>query len=111
MNIDFVPSPLASSPESVNGFFFEMKPLLSQTNYLFEAAAIGKVDDIRSYGYRSYLSTTKNKADIMDHNGESALHHAAKINRDGVIDFMINAGAIVDMFSKEGFSPLHIAAK
>ena len=106
MNIDFVSSPLASSPESVNGFFFEMKPLLSQTNYLFEAAAIGKVDDIRSY-----LSTTKSKADIMDHNGESALHHAAKMNRDGVIDFMINAGAIVDMFSKEGFSPLHIAAK
>lgn len=109
MNIDFVPSPLASSPESVNGFFFEMKPLLSQTNYLFEAAANGQVDDIRSY-----LSTTKNKADIfciLDQNGESALHHAAKMNRVEVIDLIINAGATVDVFSKEGFSPLHIAAK
>lgn len=106
MNIDFVPSPLASSPESVNGFCFQMKPLLSQPNYLFEAAANGQVDDIRSY-----LSTTKNKADILDQNGESALHHAAKMNRIGVIDFMVKAGANVDMFSNEGFSPLHIAAK
>lgn len=106
MNIDFVPSPLASSPESVNGFCFEMKLLLSQPNYLFEAAANGQVDDIRSY-----LSTTKNKADILDQNGESALHHAAKMNRIGVIDFMIKAGATVGMFSKEGFSPLHVAAK
>ena len=106
MNIDFVPSPLASSPESVNGSYFEMKPLLSQTSYLFEAAANGRVDDIRSY-----LSTTKNKADILDQNGESALHYAAKMNRDGVIDYMIKAGATVDIFSKGGFSPLHIAAK
>ena len=35
----------------------------------------------------------------------------SEMSRVGVIDFMINAGVTVDMFSKEGFSPLHIAAK
>ena len=109
MNIDFAPSPLRSPTDhnhSTNGIFFELEPLLSKTNNLFEAAANGQVDDIESY-----LSTAKNKADILDQNGDSALHHAARMNRVRVIDFMLNAGASVDVYSVGGFTPLHVAAR
>ena len=86
--------------------FFDLEPLLPKTNNLFEAAANGQVDDIQSY-----LLTTKNKADILDQNGDSALHHAARMNRVQVIDFMLTAGASVDIYSKDGFTPLHLAAR
>ena len=109
MNIDFAPSPLTSSSGDAylaNGFYFEWKSLLCQTNNVFEAAANGQVEEIQSY-----LSTTNNKADIVDQNGDSALHHAARMNRVEVIDFMLTAGAFIDMFNKEGFTPLHVAAR
>jgi len=110
MNIHSIPSPLTTSPADdfnfTNGMFFDLEPLLPKTNNLFEAAANGQVDDIQSY-----LLTTKNKADILDQNGDSALHHAARMNRVQVIDFMLTAGASVDIYSKDGFTPLHLAAR
>lgn len=110
MNIDFAPSPLLSSPgdheSPPNGSCIKWEAFPSKTNNLFEAAASGQVDDIQTY-----LSSTKNKADILDQNGASALHHAAKMNRVQVIEFMIKAGASVDVYSKDGFTPLHVAAR
>lgn len=110
MNIDFAPSPLLSSPgdheSSPNGSCFEWESLPRETNNLFEAAANGQVANIQTY-----LSSTKNKADILDQNGLSALHHAAKMNRVQVIEFMLKAGASVDVYSKDGLTPLHVAAR
>lgn len=110
MNIDFVPSPLLSPPgdheSSPNGSYFEWVVSSRQINNLFEAAANGQVADIQAY-----LSSTKNMADILDQNGLSALHHAAKMNRVQVIDFMLKAGASVEVYSKEGLTPLHVAAR
>ena len=110
MNIVFAPSPLLSSPgdheSSPNGSYFEWEALPRETNNLFEAAANGQVADIQTY-----LSSTKNKADILDQNGLSALHHAAKMNRVQVIEFMLKAGASVDVYSKDGLTPLHVAAR
>ena len=110
MNIDFVPSPLQTSPvngfHSTDGFVFELEPLLRKPNNLFEAAANGQVDDIQSF-----LSTKENNADILDQNGDSALHHAARMNRVQVIEFMLTAGATVDLYNRDGFTPLHVAAR
>ena len=105
----FHPS-LTTSPADdfnfTNGIFFELEPLIHKRNNLFEAAANGQVDDIQAY-----LSTTANKTDILDQNGDSALHHAARMNRVQVIDFMLTAGASVDLYNKDGFTPLHLAAR
>ena len=111
MNIDFAPSPLLSSPgdheSSPNGSCFEWEVgLPRETNNLFEAAANGQVADIQTY-----LSSKKNKADILDQNGLSALHYAAKMNRVQIIEFMLKAGASVDVYSKDGLTPLHVAAR
>ena len=110
MNIDFAPSPLLSSPgdheSSPNGNCFEWEALPGETSNLFEAAANGQVADIQTQ-----LSSTKNKADILDQNGLSALHHAAKMNRVQIIRFMLKAGASVDVYSKDGLTPLHVAAR
>lgn len=110
MNIDFAPSPSLSSPgddeNSPNGICFERPAFSCKTNDLFEAAANGQVEDIQTY-----LSTTKNKADILDQHGASALHHAARMNRVQVIDFMLKAGASVDVYSRGGLTPLHVAAR
>ena len=110
MNIDFVPSPLQTSPvngfHSTDGFVFELEPLLRKANNLFEAAANGQVDDIQSF-----LSTKENKADILDQNGDGALHHAARMNQVQVIEFMLTAGATVDLYNRDGFTPLHVAAR
>ncbi|KAJ7385774.1 hypothetical protein OS493_013808 [Desmophyllum pertusum] len=110
MNIDFAPSPSLSSPgddeNSPNGICFEWPAFSCKTNDLFEAAANGQVEDIQTY-----LSTTKNKADILDQHGASALHHAARMNRVQVIDFMLKAGASVDVYSRGGLTPLHVAAR
>ena len=110
MNISFVPSPLQTSPmndfRSTDGIFFELEPLLRKANDLFEAAAKGQVDDIQSF-----LSTKENNADILDQNGDSALHHAARMNQVQVIEFMLTAGATVDLYNRDGFTPLHVAAR
>ena len=110
MNIDFAPSPLLSSPGDHESFpnesCFEWIAFPRETNNLFEAAAHGKVADIQTY-----LSSTKNKEDILDQNGASALHHAAKMNRVLVIELMIKAGVSVDVCCKDGFTPLHVAAR
>lgn len=102
MNIDFAPSPLLSSPgdheSSPNGSCFEWEVgLPRETNNLFDI--------------QTYLSSTKNKADILDQNGLSALHYAAKMNRVQIIEFMLKAGASVDVYSKDGLTPLHVAAR
>ena len=47
----------------------------------------------------------------MDQFGASALHHAAKMNRVQVINFMIKAGSSVDVYNKDGLTPLHVAAR
>ena len=91
---------------STDGIFFELEPLLRKAKNLFEAAANGQVDDIQSF-----LSTKENNADILDQNGESALHHAARMNRVQVIEFMLTAGATVDLYNRDGFTPLHVAAR
>ena len=80
--------------------------LSRETNDLFEAVANGQVADIQTY-----LSSKKNKADILDQNGLSALHYAAKMNRVQIIEFMLKAGASVDVYSKDGLTPLHVAAR
>lgn len=112
MNIDFAPSPLMSpavdDESSPSGIFFDLEPLPQKTNNLFEAAANGKVADLQTY-----LSTTAiaNEMDVLDQHGASALHHAARMNRAQVIDFMLKAGASVDLYNKDGLTPLHVAAR
>ena len=110
MNVSFVPSPLQTSPvngfRSTDGICFELKPLQRKANNLFEAAANGQVDEIQSF-----LSTKENKADILDQNGDSALHHAARMNRVQIIEFVVTAGATVDLCNRDGFTPLHVAAR
>lgn len=108
MNIDFAPSPLAIDDESSpNGIFFKMEPIVEKSNSVFDAAANGKMADIQTY----LSTTTEDNLDILDQNGASALHHAARMNRVQVIDFMLKAGASVDVYSKDGLTPLHVAAR
>ena len=112
MNIDFAPSPLLSSPGDDKGSSngetcFKWEAFPRKTSSLFEAAASGQVADIQTY----FLSTTEDKLDILDEHGASALHHAAKMNRVQVIDFMLKAGANVDVYGKDGLTPLHFAAR
>ena len=110
MNIDFVPSPSLSSlgdhERPPNESRFEWEAFPCETNYLFQAAANGQLVDIQTD-----LSSTKNMADILDQFGASALHHAAKMNRVQVINFMIKAGSSVDVYNKDGLTPLHVAAR
>jgi len=110
MNISFAPSPSLSSPgdheRHPNESRFQWEAFPCETNYLFQAAENGQLVDIQTD-----LSSTKNMADILDQNGASALHHAAKMNRVQVINFMIKAGASVDVYSKDGLTPLHVAAR
>ena len=77
-----------------------------KTNNLFEAAANGQVKDIQTY-----LSTENNKADTLDQNGYSDLHHAARMNRVLFIELKKTTGATIDIYSKDGFTPLHLAAR
>lgn len=112
MNIGFAPSPLAISPagddeSSPTGIIFEMEPTPDNTSDLFGAAVNGEMADIQTY----LSKTTKGKADVSDQNVASALHHAARMNRIQVIDFMIKAGACVDIYNKDGFTALHVAAR
>ena len=112
MNIDFAPSPLAISPArddetSQNGIFFEMEPFLDKTNNLFVVAANGQMADIQTLS----TATEEKMLDVLDQNGANALHHAAKMNRVEVIERVLKAGANVDVFSKEGLTPLHKAAR
>ena len=111
MHFDYAPFPLLSYPshyeaDSPTEPRFEREAFPCKVNDLCEAIAKGQVDKLKSY-----ISSTENKADILDQNGESALHHAARINRVEVIDFLIKAGASVDIYSKDGFTPLHEAAR
>ena len=113
MNMDFAPSPLLSSPgdddSSPNsGICFEWEAFPSKTGSLFEAAANGQVADIQTYLSRTIDAKA---VDGLDENGASALHHAAKMNRVQVIDFVLKAGANIDVFSKDGLTPLHVAAR
>lgn len=113
MNIDFAPSPLLSSSGDDDGSpnggtCFEWEAFPRKTSSLFEAAASGQVADIQTY---LSMTTEAEKVDVLDQNGASALHHAAKMNRVRVIDFMLKAGANVDVYSKDGLTPLHVAAR
>lgn len=112
MNIDFAPSPLAISPAgddetSLNGILFEMEPFQDKTNDLFEVAANGQMADIQTLS----TATEEKVLDVLDQNGASTLHHAAKMNRVKVIERVLKAGANVDVFSKDGLAPLHKAAR
>lgn len=104
MNIDFAPSPLAPSPDE-DGIRFEFE-LLPQpaNNYLLEAAANGQVADMPT-------DLSKSMADVLDGNGASSLHHAARMNDAQTVDFILKAGARVDVYSKDGLTPLHVAAR
>lgn len=113
MNFDFAPSPLLSSPgdddsSPSSGTCFDWEAFPRKTSSLFEAAANGQVADIQTYLSRT---TDAKVVDVLDENGASALHHAAKMNRVQVIDFVLKAGANVDVFSKDGLTPLHMAAR
>ncbi len=80
-----------------------------KTSDLFGAAANGHMAD---HDIQTYLSkTTKEKADVSDQNVASNLHHAARMNRVQVIDLMLKAGACVDVYNKDGFTALHVAAR
>lgn len=110
MNFDFAPSPVLSCPgydeNSPTEICFEWDAFPCNANSLFEAIAKEQVDKIKTY-----LSATENKADILDQSGTTALHHAARMNRVKVIDFLLKAGASVDIYSRDGFTPLHEAAR
>lgn len=105
MNIGFAPSPLATSPDE-DGTCFGLESFPDRTNNLFAAtaAANGQGADIQTY-----LSTAM--ADVLNQNGATALHHAARRNDVKVIDFMLKAGARVDVYRKDGLTPLHVAAR
>ena len=104
MNIDFAPSPLAPSPdEDEIRFEFELLPQ-RPSNHLLAATANGQVADMPTD-----LSTAM--ADVLDGNGTSSLHHAARMNDAQAIDFILKAGARVDVYSKDGLTPLHVAAR
>lgn len=111
MNIEFAPSPLkvvssADDHNSTDKIFFELEPLMYKTNNLFEAATTGQMKDIQTY-----LSTENNKADALDQNGYSDLHHAARMNRVLFIELKKTTDATIDLHSKDGFTPLHVAAR
>ena len=110
MNIDFAPSPLATSPDK-DGIHFVLESFPHRTNNLLAtstAAANGHFDDIQTD-----LSTRSAMADVLDdnHDEASAPHHAARMNDAQAIDFMLRAGACVDVYSKGGLTPLHVASR
>ena len=109
MNIDFAPSPLASSPDK-DGICFVLESFPHNTNNLLAIATTartnGQVDDMQTD-----LSTRTTMLDVLDENGASAPHRAARINDAQAIDFMLRAGARVDVYSRDGLSPLHVAAR
>lgn len=110
MHFTFTPSPHQSCPshdeaDSPTEPRFE-RVFPCKVNDLYEAIAKGQVDKMKSY-----LSSTENKVDILDQNGDTALHHATRMNRVEVIDFLIKAGANVDVYSRDGLTPLHEAAR
>jgi len=105
MNIDFAPSPLAASPDE-DGISFEFESLPHRANNLLmtTSSANGQVADVQTD-----LSTAM--ADILDENGTSALYCSARMNDAQAIDFMLKAGARLDVCSKDGLTPLHEAAR
>lgn len=107
MNIDFAPSPLATSPDE-DGIRFEFELLPHRANnYLLAATtatANGQVTDMPTD-----LSTAM--ADVLDENGPRSLHHAARMNDTKTIDFILKAGALADVYTKDGLTPLHVAAR
>ena len=106
MNIDFAPSPLATSPDE-DGIRFEFELLPHRANnHLLAATAManGQVTDMPT-------DLSKAMVDILDENGASALHYTARMNDAQAIDFMVKAGARVDVYSKDGLTPLHVAAR
>ena len=108
--IDFMPSPVLNpsivDAETQNGHTYEMQSIQCGETNLFEAAADGRMADVKAY-----FSSTTLKADILDHNGQGALHHAARMNPVEVVEFMLKAGADVDVLNREGLTPLHVAAR
>ena len=107
MNIDFAPSPLATSPDE-DGICFVLESFPHRTNNLLVTTARtnGQVDDMQTD-----LSTRTTMLGVLDGNGASAPHHAARINDAQAIDFMLRAGARVDVYSNDGLTPLHVAAR
>lgn len=97
MNIDFAPSPLATSPDK-DGIHFVLESFPHRTDNLLAttAAANGHFDDIQTD-----LSTRS----------AMAPHHAARMNDAQAIDFMLRAGACVNVYSKDGLTPLHVATR
>ena len=79
---------------------------MHRTQDMFDAAASGHVNDIQSF-----LSNNNYATDVQDQSGYSALHHAARMNRARVIEYMSTAGANVDIYSADGLTPLHLAAR
>ena len=105
MNIDFAPSPLATSAnEEGLCFEFESFPHRATNLPVDTTAANGQADDMQTN-----LSTSM--VEVLDENGASALHHAARMNDAQAIDSMLKAGARVDVYSKDGLTPLHVAAR
>jgi len=108
MNIDFAPSPLATSPDEDGiRFEFELLPHQANNRLLASASANGQVAD-------SQTDLSMAMAHILDENvenGTTALHHSARMNDAQAIDFMLKAGARVDVCSKDGLTPLHEAAR
>ena len=110
MDIDFaLASPLPCPSEEtieINGNVFKLEALPRKANSFFEAAARGRVENVQAY-----ISRARNTVDILDENGVGALHHAARCNQVQVINLMASAGANIELQSKDGFSPLHVAAR
>ena len=104
MNIHFAPSPLATSPDE-DGIRFEFELLPHRANNHLLAATANR------QGADMPTDLSKAMVDALDENGASALHHAARMNDAQAIDFMLKAGARVDVYSKDGLTPLHVAAR
>lgn len=59
---------------------------------------------------KEHLKPFKHLAKVINTRGESLLHQACQVNHAGVVEWLLKAGASVDLQTKEGKNtPLHIA--
>lgn len=48
---------------------------------------------------------------LIDQNGRAALHLAAELGHEAVVDLLLESNAFVNVRNKNGMTPLHLACK
>jgi len=84
-----------------------MRKIMTQTqldNALIGAVIDGKVDEVKR------LVNEGAQVDVVDCDGWTPLHFAAKQGHGVVAEMLLDTGAKVDAAGKDGWQPLHLAA-